>query len=80
MKNELYVQMMRFKVEGWLTAKQWCEKIGKYYSPATFTALVKDGLITRSKTHKDSKGPYIYINMTPYEVAKENKKYKAKNI
>ena len=54
------------------TAKDWNEILGTTYSPATFTAAAKSGLLVREKFWGDKSYSYkLYVEPTPEEIQEE---------
>ena len=47
--------------EVWMTAKKWCNYMGKEYSPASFTALVKAGRLERDKDYESQSYSYHIV-------------------
>lgn len=91
MKNELIKAIKAYCDENqcWKTqntAKEWNEILNTHYSAATFTALVKDGLLCRDKCYKEKSYSYRLpptkeeIEKTKEEIEKQKKAEKERKI
>ena len=77
MKNELIKAIKVYCDENhcWktrLTAKEWNSSLEANYSAATFTALVKDGLLCRDKFYKEKSYSY-WLPPTKEDIEKREK-------
>ena len=72
-KDELFIEMYDFCMVNdcwgtWMTARQWNECIEASYSSASFTALVNDGRLEKSKGYKAT---YYSYHIVPTGEIKE---------